>query len=76
MVASGVYHVAWCAVVLVLAADGTVGWAHAVVWVGLAVRAVVLQEVAARRSRPVRPVYLGVGEIVASLAVTLTLLVV
>lgn len=74
LVASAVYHLGWFGAALLLAAAGPVRWLHAAVWGGLAVRAVVVQHAAARRDRPFPPVLLGVGEIVASLAVALTLL--
>lgn len=53
------------------------GWASAwlvVVWLLLTGRAAVMPAINARRERPLRPVVVGVGEIIASLVVLLTVL--
>lgn len=75
MAASAIYHVVWFAVAAGLAAAGPVRWAHAVVWALLVGRAIVVQQVAVRRHAPIRPMFLGIGEIAASIAIALTLLV-
>lgn len=68
------YHVLGTigAVALVVA-----GWQSAllvVVWLVLTLRAAAMPAVNARRARPLRPVVVGVGEIVASLVVLVTVL--
>lgn len=75
LAASVVYHGVVAAVVAVLAAGGAVPPWHAVVWVLLVLRAAAVPVVADRRGRPVRPAVLGVGEVVATVLVTLTLVV-
>jgi hypothetical protein len=68
------YHVAVTAAVAALAAAGLVrGW-HLAVWLVLTARAAAVPVLADRRGRPVRPMLLGLGEIVFSLLVALTLL--
>lgn len=69
------YHLAVAAVTIVLAGVGPVPVGHAVVWVALVVRAVAVPAASARRGRPVRPLALGIGEIVATALVAVTLLV-
>ncbi len=72
--ASVAYHLAGVLAAGWLAAAGwQTGWLVAV-WGVLAVRAAVGPAVNRRRDRPLRPVVVGVGEIVASVLVTVTLL--
>ncbi|WP_448073784.1 YwiC-like family protein [Georgenia yuyongxinii] len=68
------YHVLVAVVVGLLAAGGVVSGWHAAVWVALLARAAAVPVVAARRGRPVRPLVIGVGEIVFSVLVPITLL--
>lgn len=68
------YHAVVAAGVVALAVGGLVAGAHAAVWVLLAVRAWAMPRWQDRRGRPLRPVVIGVGEVVASVAVLLTLL--
>ncbi|MHB1287754.1 YwiC-like family protein [Georgenia sp.] len=75
LVGSVGYHVGVAAVVVVLAAGGTVPPWHAAMWVVLVLRAVAVPVVAARRGRRMPPGVLGVGEIVATALVVVTLLV-
>jgi hypothetical protein len=65
------YHLAVVAVVAWLAATGWQGWAIVVVWALLAGRAALGPTLNARRARPLRPVVIGAGEIVASVVVTI-----
>ena len=74
LVASVAFHAAGAAATAVLASDGLLTPAHALVWGALAVRAAAVPLVAERRGRPVRPLALGVGEIVLSVLVAVTLL--
>ncbi|GAA1624458.1 hypothetical protein [Georgenia ruanii] len=74
LVGSIAFHVAVTAAVAALAAAGLVSGWHLAVWAALAVRAAAVPVLAARRGRPVRPMLLGLGEIVLSLLVALTLL--
>jgi hypothetical protein len=74
LLGSAGYHLGGAAVTGALAASGTVPLAHVAVWVVLALRAVAVPTVAARRGRPVRPMSLGLGEIALSLLVAVTLL--
>ncbi|PFG40045.1 YwiC-like protein [Georgenia soli] len=74
LLASVAFHLAGAVATAALAVVGTVGAAHAVVWAALAVRAAAVPLVGARRGRPVRPLALGVGEIVFSVLVAVTLL--
>lgn len=75
LVASVAFHGAGAAATAALASAGLVTPAHALVWGALAVRAAAVPLVAARRGRPVRPLVIGVGEIVFSVLVAATLLV-
>ncbi|TRW46940.1 YwiC-like family protein [Georgenia yuyongxinii] len=68
------YHVLVAVVVGALGLAGVVSGWHAAVWAALLTRAVVVPVVAQRRGRPVRPLVIGVGEIVLSVLVALTLL--
>ncbi|KAE8762769.1 hypothetical protein GB883_17665 [Georgenia thermotolerans] len=74
LVGSVAFHVGVTAAVAALAAAGLVSGWHLVVWVALALRAAAVPVLAARRGRPVRPMLLGLGEIVFSLLVALTVL--
>lgn len=74
LVASVAFHLGGAVATATLAALGTVTVAHAAVWAALAVRAAAVPLVATRRGRPVRPMTLGVGEIVFSVLVAVTLL--
>jgi hypothetical protein len=74
VVASVGYHLlVTVAVAGVTWASGATWWLAAV-WVGLTVRALAGPLVTARRTRPLRPAVIGVGEIVASLIVTIVAL--
>ncbi len=64
------YHLAGTAGAGWLAATGRQSWPLVVVWVLLSARAVTGPACNARRSRPLRPAIVGVGEILASGAVT------
>lgn len=75
LVASVAFHAAGAAATAALASAGLVTPAHALVWGALAARAAAVPLVAARRGRPVRPLALGVGEIVFSVLVAVTLLI-
>lgn len=66
------YHAVWVAVVIVLATAGPVRWAHALVWVVLLARAWAVPLI--NRRRRITPKELGIGEIAASVAVLLTIL--
>jgi hypothetical protein len=68
------YHLVGTAGAAVLAATGWQSWWLPVVWVLLTVRAVAGPAVNARRERPLRPVVVGVGEILASVVVLVTVL--
>lgn len=68
------YHLVGTAGATGLAAAGWQSWWLPVVWLGLTARAVAGPAVNARRQRPLRPVVVGVGEIVASAAVLATVL--
>jgi hypothetical protein len=72
--ASHAYHVAGVGGAVWLAAAGWQRWWLAVVWLALVARAVAGPSVNARRGRPLRPVVVGVGEIVASIAVLVVVL--
>lgn len=72
LIASVAYHATWAAAVIVLAATGPVRWIHAVVWVVLLARAWAVPLV--NRHRRITPKELGIGEIVSSVAITLTVL--
>lgn len=72
LAASVGYHAAWLVLVVGLAAAGPLRWSHAALWVVLLARAWVVPLVG--RRRPVTPMELGIGEIVASALVMLTLL--
>ncbi|WP_281274909.1 YwiC-like family protein [Georgenia muralis] len=74
LLASVGFHLLGAAGTAALAAAGTLTAAHAGVWVALAARTVAVPVLAARRGRPVRPMALGLGEVVLSVLVTLTLL--
>jgi hypothetical protein len=74
VVASVGYHLAGVLGAIWLVAAGWQRWWLVVLWVLLAGRAFAGPAVNARRGRPLRPVVVGVGEIVASAAVLLTTL--
>lgn len=63
------YHLAGVAAAAVLVALGRHHWLLVVVWVALTARALAMPAVNGRRARPLRPVFVGVGEIVASVVV-------
>lgn len=69
VLASVGYHAAGVSGAVWLAAAGRQGWGLVAVWSLLLARAWVGPAVNARRARPLRPVVVGVGEIVASIAV-------
>lgn len=73
LVGSVAYHVGLAVVVAVLAAGGWVRWVHAAVWALLAARAGGVPWWQRYRPRPLRPAAIGAGEVAASLAVVLTL---
>jgi len=68
------YHLAGTAGALSLVRNGWQSAWLVVVWVLLTARAAALPAVNARRDRPLRPVVVGVGEIVASTVVLVTVL--
>jgi AcrR family transcriptional regulator len=68
------YHVALAATAGWLAATGWQSWASVAVWLLLAGRAALGPALNRRRERPMRPVVVGVGEILASLVVTIVVL--
>jgi hypothetical protein len=68
------YHLVGLAGAVTLVADGRASVAVVAVWVVLVGRAVAGPAVNARRTAPLRPVVVGVGEIVLSLAVLATAL--
>jgi hypothetical protein len=70
VIASVGYHVAGTLAAAGLASAGWASWWLPVVWAALAGRALAGPAVNARRTRPLRPAVIGVGEIVASLLVT------
>jgi hypothetical protein len=70
VVASVTYHLAGVVAAGGLAASGLASWWLPPLWLALAARAFAGPAVNARRGRPLRPVVVGVGEIVASLLVT------
>lgn len=74
LVVSAGFHLLGAAGTAALAAAGSLTAAHAAVWVALAIRAVAVPVLAARCGRPVRPTALGLGEVVLSVLVALTLL--
>ncbi|MFU8839568.1 MAG: YwiC-like family protein [Nitriliruptoraceae bacterium] len=69
------YHLVGTVGAAVLAATGWQSWWLVAVWVLLTARAVAGPMGNARRARPLRPVVVGVGEIVASVLVLVTVLV-
>lgn len=73
LVASVAYHAAWSVFGVALAAAGPLRWSHAALWLVLLARAWVVPLV--NRRHRVTPMQLGIGEIVASVLVMLTLLV-
>jgi hypothetical protein len=74
VVASVGYHLAGVLGAVLLVTAGWQRWWLVVLWVLLTGRALAGPAVNARRDRPLRPVVVGVGEIVASAAVLLTTL--
>ena len=74
LVASVGYHLAGVLAIAVLVATDWQSVWSAAVWCLLALRAYALPAINAHRDRPLRPAVVGVGEIVASLAVTSSLL--
>jgi hypothetical protein len=70
VVASVAYHLGGTVGASALAATGRSTWWLPAVWLVLVARAVAGPLVTTRRARPVRPVVVGVGEIVASLVLT------
>lgn len=72
--ASVAYHLAGVAAVGGLVATGWQSWWSVLVWVLLAGRAALGPMVNRRRARPLRPAVVGVGEIVASLLLTVVVL--
>jgi hypothetical protein len=72
--ASVAYHLAGAAGAVALVTTGWQSWWLVAVWALLAGRAAVGPTVNRRRSRPLRPVVVGVGEIVASLLLTVVVL--
>ena len=74
LVASAGFHLVGAGATAALTAAGTLTPAHAAGWAALAVRAVAVPVLAERRGRPVRPLALGLGEVVLSVLVALTLL--
>lgn len=70
VVASVASHLLGTAAAAWLVATDRQRWPMVVVWLLLTVRAAAGPALNARRERPLRPVVVGVGEIVASLAVT------
>ncbi len=68
------YHLAGTVAAAVLAATAWQSWWLVVVWVLLTGRAVAGPAVNTRRERPLRPVVVGVGEVVASVVVLVTVL--
>ncbi|MDO5721898.1 MAG: YwiC-like family protein [Actinomycetaceae bacterium] len=73
LVGSVLVHALALAVVIILAVSQMVGWAHVVVWFVVLVRAVVMPLAARRRGKPWRPAVVGIGEIILTLLVALTL---
>lgn len=71
---SVLFHLAGTLGAVGLAVTGWQSWWLVAVWVLLTARAVAGPMVNARRRRPVRPVVIGVGEIVASVLVLVTVL--
>ncbi len=72
--ASVLYHLAGTAAAAGLAATGWQSWWLMALWALLAGRAALGPALNRRRSRPLRPVVVGVGEIVASLLLTVVVL--
>jgi len=72
--ASVAYHLAGAAGASWLVATGWQSWWLVAVWVLLAGRAALGPTVNRRRTRPLRPVVVGIGEIVASLLLTVVVL--
>jgi hypothetical protein len=68
------YHLAGTAGAAVLAVTAWQSWWLVVVWVVLTARAVAGPAINTRRERPLRPVVIGVGEIVASVVVLVVVL--
>jgi hypothetical protein len=68
LLASVGYHLGGLAAAVGFASATPGGWWLAALWAVLALRAVVGPTLNARRARPLRPVVVGVGEILASLA--------
>lgn len=68
------YHLLGTVAVVGLAVTGWQSWWLVAVWALLTARAVTGPAVNARRDRPLRPVVVGVGEIVASVVVLVTVL--
>lgn len=75
VLASVGYHAAGLLGAVWLAAAGRQGWGLVAVWGVLVARAFIGPAVNARRARPLRPVVVGVGEIVASAGVLVVTLV-
>lgn len=73
------YHAVCAVVAIVLAAIGWLPWAHAVLWVVLAVRSYVMPtwqwRLVKERSRPLRPGTMGIVELVLELAFLITIAV-
>ena len=72
--ASVLYHLAGTAAATGLATTGWQSWWLVALWALLAGRAALGPALNRRRSRPLRPVVVGVGEIVASLLLTVVVL--
>lgn len=72
--ASIIFHAAIFAAVVFLASDGAVRPIHAIIWSFLLARAISMALISARRDKPVRPRIIGIGEIIFSLLVPLTLM--
>jgi hypothetical protein len=68
------YHLGMTVAAAMLVAAGWQSWWLVLVWALLTARAIAGPAVNARRDRPLRPVVVGVGEIIASVVVLVTVL--